>query len=129
MPEKVTAIIDHRQTPEVQGRPGYRKCDIGGHEQGTTSTFNLNTAEPGTGAPLHTNTIDKFIVIDGGKVEVKIDGATHVVDKNHTLVISPGAEHGFKVVGEETTKLLVFFPELDLYSTEHTNNLEFARPT
>lgn len=122
-------IIDHHQASEVPWRPGYRKWDIAGHEQGVTSTFSINTAEPGTGAPLHTHTIDELIVIVGGKLEVKIDGETHVVDKNHTLVIPPGAEHGFKVVGEDTAELLVFFPALDPYSTEHTHYLEGARPT
>ena len=121
-------IIDHRQAPEVSWRPGYRKWDIAGHEQGVTSTFSINTAEPGTGAPLHTHTIDELIVILGGKLAVKIDGETHVVDKNHTLVIPPGVEHGFKVVGEDTAELLVFFPALDPYSTEHTHYLEGARP-
>ena len=122
-------IIDHYQASEVPWRPGYRKWDIAGHEQGVTSTFSINTAEPGTGAPLHTHTIDELIVIVGGKLEVKIDGETHVVDKNHTLAIPPGAEHGFKVVGEDTAELLVFFPALDPYSTEHTHYLEGARPT
>ena len=122
-------IIDHHQASEVPWRPGYRKWDIAGHEQGVTSTFSINIAEPGTGAPLHTHTIDELIVIVGGKLEVKIDGETHVVDKNHTLVIPPGHEHGFKVVGEDTAELLVFFPALDPYSTEHTHYLEGARPT
>jgi hypothetical protein len=40
-------IIDHHQAPEVPWRPGYRKWDIAGREQGVTSTFSINTAEPG----------------------------------------------------------------------------------
>ena len=56
-------IIDHRHAPEVPWRPGYRKWDIAGHEQGVNSTLSINTAEPGTGAPLHTHTIDELIVI------------------------------------------------------------------
>ena len=121
-------IIDHKQAPEVPWRPGYRKWDIAGHEQGVTSTFSLNTAEPGTGAPLHTHTVDELIVILDGSLEVKIDGETHIVYKNHTVVIPPGAEHGFKVVGERIANLMVFFPTLDPYSPEHTQYLEGARP-
>jgi quercetin dioxygenase-like cupin family protein len=127
--EQVMPIINHHQASEVPWRPGYHKWDIAGHEQGVTSTFSINTAEPGTEAPPHTHTIDELIVIVGGKLEVKIDGETHVVDKNHTLAIPPGAEHGFKVVGEDTAELLVFFPALDPYSMEHTHYLEGARPT
>ena len=61
-------------------------------------------------------------------MEVKIDGETQVVDKNRTLVIPPSAEHGFKVVGEDTAELLVFFPAPDTCSTGNTHYLEGARP-
>ena len=121
-------IINHQQAPEVPWRPGYRKWDVAGREQGVTSTFSINTAEPGTGAPLHTHIIDELIVIIDGTLEVRIDGETHLVEKDHTLVIPPGAEHGFKVVGDRTAELLVFFPALDPYSDEHTNYLHGARP-
>lgn len=38
-------IIDHRPAPKAPWRPGYRKGDVAGHEQGVTSTFSINTAE------------------------------------------------------------------------------------
>jgi quercetin dioxygenase-like cupin family protein len=121
-------IIDHSKAPEVPWRPGYRKWDVTGREQGVTSTFSLNTGEPGTGAPLHTHTIDELIVIMEGTLEVTIDGETHTVPKNHTVAIPPGAEHGFKVIGDRAAEMLVFFPALDPYSEEHTHYLEGARP-
>ena len=121
-------IIDHSQAPEVPWRPGYRKWDVTGREQGVTSTFSLNTGEPGSGAPLHTHTIDELIVIMEGTLEVRIDGETYVVPKNHTLVIPPGTEHGFKVIGDRAAEMLVFFPALDPYSPDHTHYLEGARP-
>ncbi len=101
---------------------------MAGHEQGVTSTFSINTAEPGTGAPLHTHTIDELIVILEGTLEVSMDGETRTVGANHTVVIPPGAEHSFRVTGEGTAHLLVFFPALDPYSAEHTHYLEGARP-
>jgi quercetin dioxygenase-like cupin family protein len=121
-------IIDHQQTPEVPWRPGYRKWDVTGWEQGVTSTFSINTAEPGTGAPLHTHSMDELIVIMEGALEVRLNGETHIVEKDHTLAIPPGAEHGFKVMGDQTAHLLVFFPTLDPYSSEHTHYLEGSRP-
>ena len=121
-------IIDHSQLPEVPWRPGYRKWDVTGREQGVTSTFSINTGEPGSGAPLHTHTIDELIVIMEGTLEVQIDGETRIVQKNHTVAIPPGTEHGFKVIGDQTAELLVFFPALDPYSAEHTHYLEGARP-
>ena len=117
-------IIDHSQAPEVPWRPGYRKWDVAGHEQGVTSTFSINTAEPGAGAPLHTHSIDELIVIMEGTLEVSMDGETSTVGPNHTVVIPPGAEHSFRVTGDATAHLLVFFPALNPYSEEHTHYLQ-----
>ncbi|MFQ6030989.1 MAG: cupin domain-containing protein, partial [Dehalococcoidia bacterium] len=63
-----------------------------------------------------------------GTLEVRIDGQTQTVGPDHTVVIPPGAEHGFQIVGAETAELLVFFPALDPYSEAHTHYLEGARP-
>ena len=95
---------------------------------GVSSTFSINTAEPGTGAPLHTHTVDELIVILDGTLEVQVDGSTHTVEKDHTLVIPPGCEHAFKVVGERNARLMVFFPTLDPYSNGQTRYLEGSRP-
>ena len=109
-------IIDHNHAPEVPWRPGYRKWD-------------LTTAEHGvTGAPLHTHAIDELIVILSGELEVRINGETHRVAKDHTLAVPPGAEHGFTVVGDEPAKLLAIFPSMDPYSEENTTYLEGSRP-
>ncbi len=121
-------IIDHSQAPEVPWRPGYRKWDITTHEHGVSTSLSLNTAEPGTGAPLHTHAIDELIVIMSGTLEVRIDGETYQVEKDHTLVIPPGAEHAFRVVGEENAELLVVFPDMDPYADHITAYLEGQRP-
>ena len=121
-------IINHRQAPEVPWRPGYRKWDITTHEHGVSTSLSLNYAEPGTGAPLHTHAIDELIVIMSGTLEVRIDGETHRVEKDHTLVIPPGVEHAFTVVGEENANLMVVFPDMDPYAAHNTTYLEGSRP-
>ena len=77
---------------------------------------------------MHTHTMDELIVIMEGVLEVQIDGQTHRVEKDHTVVVPPGAEHGFRVVGEATARLLVFFPTLDPYAEGNTHYLEGSRP-
>ena len=121
-------IIDHKNLPEVPWRPGYRKWDVTLEEHGVSTSLSLNTAEPGTGAPLHTHEIDELIMIMEGTLEVRINGETHTVGKDHTVVIPPRAEHAFKVVGDKAAKLIVFFPHMDPYSSENTTYLEGTRP-
>ena len=121
-------IVDHNRVPEVPWRPGCRKWYLAGSEQGVTSTLSMDSIEPGNGAPVHTHTIDEFIVILDGSLEVMVDGASYVVGKNHTLVIPPGTEHGFKAAGSDAAQLLVFFPTLDPYSEKYTHYLEGSRP-
>ena len=121
-------IIDHSQAPEVPWRPGYRKWDITTAEHGVSTSLSLNSAEPGTGAPLHTHTVDELIVVMSGVLEVRIDGETHRVEKDHTLAVPPGSEHAFKAVGDEPAELLVVFPTMDPYTPEHTTYLEGSRP-
>ncbi len=120
-------IVDHDQAPETPWRPRYRKWDIAGHEQGVSSTLSVNLVEAGAGAPLHTHTMDELIVILEGSLEVTLDGASHTVGSNHTLVVPPGMEHGFRAAAGGA-KLLVFFPVLDPYAGEHTRYLEGSRP-
>lgn len=121
-------IINHAHLPEVPWRPGYRKWDITTHEHGVSTSLSLNTAEPGTGAPLHTHAIDELIVILSGALEVRIAGETHRVGPDHTLVIPPGVPHGFTVVGEASAEMLVVFNDMQPYSTENTTYLEGRRP-
>ena len=121
-------IVDHSQAPEVAWRPGYRKWDIAGEEQGVTSTLSINRLEAGTGAPLHTHTMDELIVVLDGTLEVRIDGASYLVEKDHTLVIPPGSQHAFTVIGDRIARLLVFFPTIDPYSEGRTHYLEGHRP-
>ncbi|MDA0264113.1 MAG: cupin domain-containing protein [Chloroflexi bacterium] len=121
-------IVDHSHVPEVPWRPGYRKWDVTLKEHGVSTSLSLNTAEPGTGAPLHTHVIDELIMIMDGTLEVRVEGETHTVGKGHTLVIPPGVEHGFKVVGGKTAELIVVFPNMDPYSPENTTYLEGSRP-
>ena len=91
-------IINHSHAPEVPWRPGYRKWDIAGHEQGVSSTLSINTAEPGTGAPLHTHTlVDELIVILEGTLEVSLDGHTH------TAMMRRARPHGGHSTGWPST--------------------------
>ena len=83
-----------------------------------TSTFSLNIAQPGARTPLHTHVLDELILTVEGQLEVRIDGKTQIVEKDHTLVVPPRAEHGFKVGGDQRLSFWFSSPRWN-----HTNTI------
>ncbi len=120
-------IVDHHKLPETPWRPNYRKWDITGPDDGTTSSdLSYSVAGPGTGAPLHSHEADELIVLLEGELEVRLGGETSRVGPDHTLVIPPNVPHGFTVVGDEDARMLAFFPVSDPF--ERTTYLEGGPP-
>ena len=121
-------IIDHNNIPETPWRPNYRKWDITQSDDGTTSSsMSLSVVGIGAGAPLHSHEADELIMIVEGTLEVRIDGETHKVGPDHTLVIPPNVPHAFTSVGPGDAKLITFFPIQDPF--DHTTFLEGEPPT
>ncbi len=56
--------------------------------------------EPGLGAPTHLHAVEEVLEIVAGTAEVWLDGTTHVVEANHSVLVPPGRLHGFRNVGE-----------------------------
>ena len=86
-------IIDHKKLPEVPWRPGYRKWDVTLEEHGVSTSLSLNTAEPGTGAPLHTHAIDELILRFDGTLQSSTDRCTPSVEPAHPERHPPGPYH------------------------------------
>ena len=107
-------IIDHAAAREVPWRPNYRKWLITETGDGTTSTdASLSEVGVGAGAPLHTHEDDELIVVLSGTLRVRIGDESHEVGAEHTVVVPPGAPHGFEAIGDEPARILGFFPAKD----------------
>ena len=110
-------IVDHNELPETPWRPNYRKWDITRPGDGTTSTrLSYAIIGQGAGAPLHYHEEDEAIVVLEGTLEVRLGDQVHRVGADHTLLVPPGAPHGFTSVGSVPARVLGFFPSADPFN-------------
>ena len=110
-------IVRHDTLAETPWRPNYRKWDVTGPNDGTTSSsLAISVAAPGTGAPLHSHEDDELIVLLDGELEVRLGDEVATVGPDHTLVVPPNVPHAFTVTGRENARMLTFFPAADPFS-------------
>ena len=110
-------IVRHDTLPETPWRPNYRKWDVTGPNDGTTSSsLSISVAAPGTGAPLHKHEDDELIVLLDGELEVRMGDEVVTVGPDHTLVVPPNVPHGFTVTGPNSARMLAFLPVADPFS-------------
>ena len=120
-------VVDHNSLPETPWRPNYRKWDITGPGDGTTSSSLAHSVvEVGTGAPLHVHQADELITVLEGTLEARLGDDVQRAGPNTTVVIPPDVPHSFKSVGPGPARLLTFFPVPDPFN--HTTYLEGAPP-
>ena len=120
-------IVNHDDVAEVPWRPNYRKWDITVPGDGTTSSsMSYSVVGAGAGAPLHSHEADELITILEGELEARLGDDVRQVGPNHTLIIPPGAPHGFTNLGPADAKLLTYFPVPDPFN--HTTYLEGTPP-
>ena len=100
-------IVRHDTLAETPWRPNYRKWDVTGPGDGTTSSsLSISLADPGTGAPLHRHEDDELIVLLDGELEVRIGDEVVTVGPEHTVVVPPNVPHGFTVTGRRKARML-----------------------
>ena len=110
-------IVRHDTLAETPWRPNYRKWDVTGPGDGTTSSsLSISLADPGTGAPLHRHEDDELIVLLDGELEVRIGDEVVTVGPEHTVVVPPNVPHGFTVTGRRKARMLAFLPADDPFS-------------
>lgn len=119
-------IIDHKKAPETPWRPGYRRWELAGPQQGMSCELTMGLAAPGTGAPLHVHEADELIVVLEGRLEAKVGDDVQEAGPDHTVAVPRGIPHTFKVTGNQPARILIFFP--DPHPFKHTTYLEGSRP-
>ena len=54
---------------------------------------------PGTGAPLHTHTVEEVLSVINGKVEIRLGDRIATLTQNESVVVPTGQVHGFRNIG------------------------------
>ena len=106
------------QLPQVGHHPSRRR-----HHQHQPE---LRHYRQGGRRSLHYHEEDEAIVVLEGTLEVRLGDQVHRVGADHTLLVPPGAPHGFTSVGSVPARVLGFFPSADPF--ERTTFLEGQPP-
>jgi mannose-6-phosphate isomerase-like protein (cupin superfamily) len=56
---------------------------------------------PGTGAPLHTHTVEEVLSVISGKVEIRLGHRAATLTQNESVVVPTGQVHGFRNIGPD----------------------------
>jgi quercetin dioxygenase-like cupin family protein len=70
----------------------------------------LERIAPGERIPLHRHAIDEAIVIESGRVELRLGDETRVVSGRSVAFFPAGIAHGARNVGSEAVVYTAFFP-------------------
>ena len=91
------------------GPDAYYQLIIGDDEGSTPVRTGIQTAEPGYVAPVHQHPYVEILHILDGAAEAWLDGRESeavTLRRGDTMAIPPDTPHAFRVVGDETLRLL-----------------------
>jgi quercetin dioxygenase-like cupin family protein len=63
----------------------------------------------GDAIPLHRHQIDEVLLYESGEAEVRVGGDTHRVRGGDIVIVTAGAAHGTRNVGDEKVRLRAVF--------------------
>jgi mannose-6-phosphate isomerase-like protein (cupin superfamily) len=103
-------VVRLDETQVVKFGPDSFYQPIIGDDQGSTPVrTGIQTAQPGYAAQVHSHPYMEILHILDGVAEAWVHGQedrTVTLRKGDTIAIPPGVPHSFRVVGEETLRLL-----------------------
>ena len=107
---KEPIIVRLEDTEPVSFGPLSQYQLIIGDDEGTTPVrTGIQTAQPGYVAPVHQHPYVEILHILDGAAEAWIDGREReavTLRKGDTMAIPPDTPHSFRVVGDQTLRLL-----------------------
>ena len=110
-------VIDHRNVPEVQMRPGIRGQFLAHKDLGSTGVSLLtNAVDPGASAPMHKHTVEETMLVLEGTIWVQVGDEHHTVGPHHTVIIPAEVPHSWGNSGTEVAQLLWAFAGPDPFS-------------
>jgi len=110
-------IIDHRDVPALEMRPGIRGQFLANKELGACGVSLLkNSVQPGAEAPLHTHTVEETMLVLEGSVWAQVGDERFTVGPNNTVIIPPNTPHAWGNPGPGVAELLWAFAGPDPFS-------------
>jgi quercetin dioxygenase-like cupin family protein len=70
----------------------------------------LERIAPGERIPLHRHALDEAIVVESGRVELKLGDETRIVSGRSVAFVPAGVAHGARNVGADDVVYTAFFP-------------------
>lgn len=86
--------------------------DDGVFVDGLTAFF--ERLAPGDRIPMHQHTVEEVLLVDEGKVEVRLGEARRVVSPGAVVFIPAGTVHGFANVGAGVARIHAVFPAREI---------------
>jgi len=103
-------VVRLEETEQVSFGPlSHYQPIVGDDEDGTPVRTGIQTAQPGYAAPVHSHPYVEILHILDGVAEAWIDGRPEsavVLRKGDTIAVPPETPHAFRVVGDQTLRLL-----------------------
>jgi quercetin dioxygenase-like cupin family protein len=122
-------VIDYATQPEFQMRPGVTGRWLAGGEQGSSTVSVLwNEVEPGMGVPLHYHGWEELVLVQDGRIWVRIDDEKSYVSVGQTAIFPPNKVHAWGNDGPEVARVLFIWPVLDPFAPGKSTYLEGSPP-
>ena len=103
-------VVRLEETEVVKFGPDAIYQPIIGDDEGTTPVrTGIQTSQPGYVAPMHSHPYLEILHILDGVAEAWVEGQedrTVLLRKGDTIALPPNVPHSFRVVGDETMRLL-----------------------
>ena len=81
-----------------------------GRDHGSPISLFVTSHPPGAAVPLHRHPYVETFVVQEGRAEFTVDGATIQAQPGQIVVVPEGAAHGFRSVGETNLCLVSIHP-------------------
>jgi mannose-6-phosphate isomerase-like protein (cupin superfamily) len=82
--------------------------------------------DPGLGAPRHLHAVEEVLEVISGSAEVWVNGEKAVVGADQSILIPPGALHGFCNIGTETLHVRATLAS-PIFEAQYENLTEASR--
>jgi mannose-6-phosphate isomerase-like protein (cupin superfamily) len=95
-------IRDHRDGPVEKWREGVMtQMRISAITDAHQICIFEQWCEPGLGAPTHHHAVEEVLEVMAGRAEIWVGEDRRTVEPNQSVLIPPGARHGFRNVGDD----------------------------